>query len=60
MADFYLVSTKPDSDKKFKVISYNQETKKGRIIGAMGVEFDTDMSKEALLKSGYKVVKMEG
>ena len=60
MANFYLVSTKPDSDKKFKVISYNQETKKGRIIGDMGVEFDTDMSKEALLKSGYKVVKMEG
>ena len=57
MADFFLVSTKPDSDKKFKVVSYNPLTKKGRIIGAMGVEFDADMSKEALLKSVYKVVK---
>lgn len=59
MSQFYLVSTKPGIDKKFKVISYNPETKKGRIIGAMGVEFDTDMSKDALFKAGYKVVQGE-
>lgn len=57
MTNFYLVSTKPGTDKKFRVISYDQETKKGCIIGTMGVEFDADMSKEALLKSGYKVMK---
>jgi hypothetical protein len=54
---YCIVSTKPGCDMKFTVVSYNPETKKGRIIGSLGKEFDCDMSKEALLKAGYKVTK---
>ena len=60
MTGFYIKSMKPGSDLEFKVVSYDPATKKGRIIGTLGKEFDCDMSKEALIKAGYKVVRKEG
>jgi hypothetical protein len=44
---------------RFEVLKYDLDTKRGTVIGEMGVEFDTDLSKEALTKWGYKVVKGE-
>ncbi|MHB0965319.1 MAG: hypothetical protein ACYC36_02585 [Bellilinea sp.] len=56
----YLQSTKPGKeDTRFEVLKYDAETKKGIVVGSMGVEFETEMSKETLLKYGYKVVKVE-
>ena len=57
-AKLYLESTrKPNLH--FEVLAYDPETKKGKIMGSLGTPFDADMSKEALLKSGYKVIKAE-
>jgi hypothetical protein len=53
----YLESTK-GTDTRFEVVSYDPETKKGRIIGTLGKEFSADMSKENLLKTGYRVIKV--
>ena len=56
----FVQSTRPGhEDKKFEILEFNPETKKGVLIGAMNVRFDADLSKEALLKDGYKVVKEE-
>lgn len=56
----YLQCTKPGGEaKRFEVLSYDPETKKGQVIGALGVKFEADMAKESLLKYGYKVVKSE-
>ena len=54
----YLKSTKPGSDMKFRIVSYNKETQKGRIVGTMGKEFGADMSKDALRLAGYSVVNI--
>ncbi len=53
----YLESTK-GTGTRFEVLSYDPETKKGRVIGMMGKEFSADMSKDNLLKTGYKVIKV--
>ena len=53
----FLESTK-GTDTRFEVMSYDPETKKGRIIGSLGKEFSADMSKENLLRTGYRVVKV--
>ena len=53
----YLESTK-GTGMRFEVLTYNPETKKGRIIGAVGKEFSADMSKENLTKTGYKVIRV--
>lgn len=56
----FLQSTRPGKEKmRFEILSYNAETKQGILIGSMGVKFDADLSKEAVLKKGYKVVKGE-
>lgn len=54
----YLQSTKGNPDTKFEVLSYDPETKKGMIMGSLGKSFPADMSKEALAKSGYRVIKL--
>jgi hypothetical protein len=55
----YLESTKGEVVKRFEVLSYDPETKKGIVIGEVGTKFETDMAKETLVKYGYKVVKSE-
>ena len=52
---FILQSTK-NPDKVFEVIKYDADTKIGILRGALGTEFPHDMSKEHLVKYGYKVV----
>lgn len=55
-----LQSTRPGKeDLRFDIKSFNPETKKGVIRGSMGCDFEEDLSKENLLKNGYKVVKVE-
>lgn len=54
----YLQSTREGQEsKRFEVLSYDAETQKGIVKGGMGVEFETDMRKETLVKYGYRVVK---
>jgi len=54
----YLQSTREGQEaKRFEVLSYDPTTQKGIVKGGMGVEFETDMRKETLVKYGYKVVK---
>ena len=54
----YIQSTRPGmEDKRFEVLAYDPETKKGKVIGGMGTEFETDMSKESLLQYGYRIIK---
>ena len=56
----YLESTRANTlGKRFEVLSYDPETKKGIVVGEIGTKFETDMAKETLLKYGYKVVKGE-
>lgn len=55
----WLESTKGGVVKRFEVLSYDPETKKGIVIGEVGTKFETDMAKETLIKYGYKVVKGE-
>jgi len=55
----YLESIKGEVVKRFEVLSYDPETKKGIVIGEVGTKFETDMAKETLVKYGYKVVKGE-
>ncbi len=55
----WLESTKGNVVKRFEVLSYDPETKKGIVIGAVGTKFETDMAKETLIKYGYKVIKEE-
>lgn len=44
---------------RFKVVAYDKETKTARLKGEYGAEFSRDMSKEAMAKYGYKVVRSE-
>lgn len=54
----FVQSTRPGKeDLRFEVLSYDPETRQGVLLGSMGTEFDTDLSKENLLKNGYKIVK---
>ena len=53
----YIQSTKPGGQVKFRILSYDPATKKGRIIGSMGKAFDCDLSKENLFRTGYTVVR---
>ena len=43
----------------YDVVSYNPETKRGKLKGQYGVVFETDMSVENLKKLGYKVVRVD-
>lgn len=54
----FLQSTKEGKEAtRFEIKAFDPETKRGVIIGGIGVEFETDLSKENLVKYGYKVVK---
>lgn len=55
----WLESTKEGTTKRFQVLNYNPETKKGLVLGEMGTEFETAMDKETLVKYGYRVIKEE-
>jgi len=58
--NLYIQSTRPGKEEvRFKVLSFDATTKKGIIIGSLNTKFEADLSKEALLKAGYKVVKGE-
>lgn len=46
-------------DVRFKVMSYDKATKIAKLKGEYGAEFTRDISKEALEKFGYKLVKSE-
>jgi len=56
----WVQSTKPGGeDKRFEVVAYDPVTKKGKVKSKMGTVFDEDLSKEFLVKHGYKIVKEE-
>lgn len=56
----FVQSTRPGKeDVRFAILKFDAETKKGILIGEMGVEFESDLSKDNLIKYGYKVVKEE-
>jgi hypothetical protein len=56
----YLESTREQTKgKRYAVLSYDPETKKGIVQGEQGSKFETAMDKETLVKYGYKVVKSE-
>ena len=42
----------------YDVVSYNPETKRGKLRGQYGVVFEINMSVENLKKLGYKVVRV--
>lgn len=44
---------------RFEILKYDPETHIGLLIGEMGISFESNLSKEALTKYGYKVVKEE-
>lgn len=44
---------------RFKVVSYDKETKQAKLKGGYGAEFTRDISKPSLAKFGYKLVKTE-
>ena len=54
----YVESTKTPG-LRFRILSYNPETKQGVLIGELQNEFETDMSKERLLKNNYVVKAYE-
>ena len=55
----YIASYAPDGSIRaaFKILSYNKETKRGRIVGAMQVSYESNLSKEYITKNGYKLVR---
>ena len=53
MPVLYVENTKTNA--RFRVVSYNPETKVGVLIGALGAEFETNMDKERLQKNNYTV-----
>lgn len=56
----FVQSTRPGFEhRRFEILEFNPETKEGVLIGEMKSRFKADLSKEALLKDGYKVVKEE-
>lgn len=48
-----------DPDVRFQVVSYDKDTHTALLKGEYGAEFSQDISKEALVKKGYKIVKSE-
>ena len=44
---------------RFEVESFDKETKVGILKGEYGARFSRNLSKEALAKYGYKVVRVE-
>lgn len=44
-----------DSGKQFEILKYDPDTKMGRLVGSMGVEFDESLDKERLKKYGYRI-----
>jgi hypothetical protein len=44
---------------RFEVVSYDKATHTAKIKGEYGAEFSRDVSKEALAKYGYRIVKSE-
>ena len=56
----FLESTREKTlGKRYEVLSYDNETKKGIVQGEHGSKFETAMDKETLVKYGYRVVKEE-
>lgn len=57
---YFIQSTRPGKeDLRFEILSWDMETKQGTLIGSLGKKFTEDLSKESLLKKGYKVVSEE-
>lgn len=57
---YFIQSTRPGKEElHFEILEFNPETKQGVIIGSLGRKFTEDLSKETLLKNGYKVVSEE-
>lgn len=56
--NIYLENIK-NPDIRFKVMSYDKETKQAKLKGGYGAEFTRDISKVSLEKFGYKLVKTE-
>ena len=44
---------------RFKVESYDKESKIGKLRGGYGAEFSRGLSKEELARYGYRIVKSE-
>ncbi len=44
---------------RFRVLAYDKDSKMGKLAGEYGAEFSRDLSKPALAKFGYRIVKSE-
>lgn len=55
----YIESTKAGPVIRFQVLAYDKDSGIGKLKGELGTEFSRDISKPALEKYGYKVVKSE-
>ena len=53
----YLEST-TKTGPKYKILSYDPATKKGKVLGNIGAEFETDLTKERVMKNGYRIVNL--
>ena len=51
---FILKSTR-DNGPVFEILAYDPDTKVGRLLGSMGVEFKESLDKERLKKFGYRI-----
>ena len=54
----YLVSTQRP-DVRFRILSYDPATQKGRLVGSVGIEFEESLAKDYLLAKGYTIVREE-
>ena len=43
----------------FRIVSYDEATKRGVLCGAMGEHFDADLSKETLIAKNYRIAMVE-
>lgn len=59
MASFVYVENVKDPSVRFRVKSYDKETKMGTLEGEFGAEFSRSLSKADLAKFGYRLVKSE-
>lgn len=56
---FVYIENIKDPTVRFRVMSYDAESKMGKLAGEYGAEFSRDLSKASLAKFGYKIVKSD-
>lgn len=56
---YIYVENVKDPSVRFQVVSYDKDTKQGKLKGEFGSEFTRDLSKPALDRYGYKLIRSE-